>query len=167
MMLARILKSMRDKHREIALGACLNDASALSTIGLVIVILRKQANPLHTEIDTRRQIIFPMRRQGIDCTNWNKAIAMRFNIAGEPFIRRLRMPVKCGFDIRRQPLCQYPICPDERPAYRAYCRAVRRKGHVPSQAFISISIWSCSFSCQLSVVSCQLSVPTAPPSPNS
>ena len=99
-MLPNIFESMRNKNWKTALSTGLNNASALSTIGLVIVILRKKANSLHTEINTSRQIIFPMRRQRINCTNWNKAIAMWFNIAGEPLIRRLRMPVKCGFNIR-------------------------------------------------------------------
>ena len=99
-MLPSIFESVRNKDRKIALSACLNDASALSPIGLIVVILRKKANSLHTEINTRCQVIFPMRRQRINCTNWNKAITVWFNIADEPFIRRLGMPVKCGFDIR-------------------------------------------------------------------
>ena len=81
-------------------GAGLHRASDFRAIGRVLVVLRKQANAFQAQGDARGQVLLPMRRQGVERAQGDEAMPVRVDVACEPFIRGLRVPVKRGFDVR-------------------------------------------------------------------
>ena len=100
MVLAYVFEAVRNEDGELLFGARVNDFSNFSTIGFVIVILRKEANAFHAKFTTSCEVLFPVWRYWIERAKWDEAVTVVFDVANEAFVGRLWMAVKCGFDIR-------------------------------------------------------------------